>query len=676
MFKINAVKISITTNDKPFGLFYRFTDGINLIHGSNSSGKSTCLDAIIYALGIEELLGGKKEKTMKPVIRSELKYEGKIYRVLESEILVEIENQNGEIITIKRAVTSESRNTNLVTVYKGAILTKSLRGISSEDMFLHSPGSATNELGFHTFFEDFILWNLPLVPYYEGEDRKLYLQAIFPSFLIEQLKGWSGFLATIPTYYGIKNVQKRVIEFILSLEVIENEKKRIYVDQKKRSISNNWRLTIDSIKYLSDRIYAKEILGLPPSPTTQLEDNFNIMVEYNGKTITLQDHLEKLQNELSILQLKSTVEAKKGNIELQQELERVMRNLNASERKYKEISNELRLDRSNLRSLNEQLELIESDLIKNKDIRKLQRLGSKQKLKIVENYCPTCEQRIKDSLLPQQIEQIPMGIEENISFLEGQKKMLKYSISSNKIGVEKKENEIKRLSSIISEQRKFVRIIKRELVADDRLPSETDIQKKITIENKVEDIIKIQKEFRKDYEKIINLSLQWKDYLEMLSEIPDKYFSEKDTTILNYLKQCFIHNLRTFGYKSKSPEQIDISFDKYIPTVDGFDMKFDSSASDHIRSIWAYTCALQQVSMKFRGNHPGLIVMDEPGQHEMDFLSILRLFEVLNNLSENGQVIVLSSITESELKELSNKVKYNLLKITSRSIHPIDQDKN
>lgn len=52
-------------------------------------------------------------------------------------------------------------------------------------------------------------------------------------------------------------------------------------------------------------------------------------------------------------------------------------------------------------------------------------------------------------------------------------------------------------------------------------------------------------------------------------------------------------------------------------TINGFDMKFDSSASDGIRVIWAFTMALLQVSIEKDGNHPGIIIFDEPLQQSI-----------------------------------------------------------
>ncbi len=61
----------------------------------------------------------------------------------------------------------------------------------------------------------------------------------------------------------------------------------------------------------------------------------------------------------------------------------------------------------------------------------------------------------------------------------------------------------------------------------------------------------------------------------------------------------FVANLKDFKYTSISNiGAIEISRDNYMPVIDRFDMKFDSSASDNIRAIWSYTLALLQTSEK------------------------------------------------------------------------------
>ena len=72
MIKINAINIKIVTPDGLYGFEQSFQKGLNIIRGNNSSGKSSLFQAILYALGLEELLGGKNEKTMQSVLKDQV----------------------------------------------------------------------------------------------------------------------------------------------------------------------------------------------------------------------------------------------------------------------------------------------------------------------------------------------------------------------------------------------------------------------------------------------------------------------------------------------------------------------------------------------------------------------------------------------------------------------------
>lgn len=94
------------------------------------------------------------------------------------------------------------------------------------------------------------------------------------------------------------------------------------------------------------------------------------------------------------------------------------------------------------------------------------------------------------------------------------------------------------------------------------------------------------------------LSARWNKYLEDREKVPKNKFSSDDDAKITTLRNVFIKNLRKFGYKSLTTmEQIEISKDSYLPVRENFDMKFDSSASDGIRAIWAFTLALMQTSI-------------------------------------------------------------------------------
>jgi hypothetical protein len=142
-------------------------------------------------------------------------------------------------------------------------------------------------------------------------------------------------------------------------------------------------------------------------------------------------------------------------------------------------------------------------------------------------------------------------------------------------------------------------------------------------------------------------------------DLPKDYFSELDKQKLSYFEKEFLSLLKGFSFSSINTNEISISQDKYTPIVSGFDIKFDSSASDNIRLIWSYVIAINKTSLKFSGNHPGLIVFDEPGQQQMAVNSQKQLFEVLSKT--NGQAIVGTSLEPDEIKEMTKNLTLNVI---------------
>ncbi len=78
--------------------------------------------------------------------------------------------------------------------------------------------------------------------------------------------------------------------------------------------------------------------------------------------------------------------------------------------------------------------------------------------------------------------------------------------------------------------------------------------------------------------------------------------------------------LSQYGFGSFPVDQILISTDSYRPEHEGFDLETSFSlqnsisASDLIRTIWAYLNGMLELARKVDTFHPGSIVFDEPRQ--------------------------------------------------------------
>src|SRR5205823_4813937 len=134
--------------------------------------------------------------------------------VIESEVLLEIENQDSQRIVVQRTLKG-TRDKNLITVHEGPALT-SPGSFRSRDFFVNRAGGASRESGFHYYLARFFSWNLPTIQTYDGHEYPLYLQCVAPYFMVEQTRGWSTVQPPLPTHFRIREPNKRTVEFLLN----------------------------------------------------------------------------------------------------------------------------------------------------------------------------------------------------------------------------------------------------------------------------------------------------------------------------------------------------------------------------------------------------------------------------------------------------------------------------
>lgn len=677
MLKIRAIKIEIITEAGLFGSHYEFSKGLNIIQGNNTTGKSSLFQSILYCLGFEELLGGKNEKTMQSVFKDEVEYNHGKIGVLESNLYLEIENES--IITIRRSVQSQTRSPKLVDVLMGGYLTGDSKSLEKKSMYLHDKGGASDvTFGFHSFLESFLGWNLPDVYYTNrGDYSKLYMQMVAPCFIIEQKSGWGDFLNNIPVY-GVRNSEARVVEFILGLDVYKNEKKKQEISNRKQLLLDRWRLLNEQFKKLANK-GAGEIRGLSFLPEIITEfQRIDIYILRGNKSYSLSEFTALLQNELFELENKK----KDSNIserikQNENKLKETSDQLEAIGVKFDELSNQKSFETTKLERYFQELKLVRDDLRKNKGVQKLKELGAEIPLDIAKDICPLCNQSINVSLLPHEIHQIPMGLEQNISYLEAQAKMIEVYIEGQKKKLGDIDKYLNHYNLQIVEYRKQIRSLKKELVSDERLPSEAEIEKKISLRNRIKFYMDLSEEFDENIGKLRTLVVDWENHLKNEKKLPSNFFSDTDQKKLNSLQSFFRELLDKFNYVSKPKENITISKENYLPVIKGdfkdYNIRFDSSGSDFIRSIWAYTCALYKTCKTNENTfHPSLLMFDEPAQQSVSNNNFSSFLSELSSYKK-GQVLVFASFNNSEEDFLSitKGIEFNHLQTNDKMIQPI-----
>lgn len=680
MLRINRLRVEINTANGMYGIDESFKKGLNFVASKeNTCGKSSILAAIYYCLGLELILGGVAGiggKVLTSAFKNAIDDNGKSWSVTESGAYLEISNGSEEI-TIYRNIKAENKDNRLITVYFSKYELIGNPKIRSEDFYVNIQHAATSQRGFHAFLEDFLHLNLPLVRTSDGSERKLYLQIVFSAMFIEQKHGWSDILSGMPIF-GIKESKKRVVEYILGLDTFKNEKERDRLNIIKTEIENEWEQLIKEIKR---HAYSEscDIINIPMHPQVLSDKDLLRIAILTIEKTTIEEKSNQLKIEYdSLRQLKPRVT---DNFEA---LNTELSETEADILKFEEILRQLMQKLSGINEvihrLTTDLQLICADIRNNEDAARLQKFGSEvSNGQISANICPTCKQQIQDNLLEANPCSGFMSIEENIRHLKAQKSMLEFSLNSRKNTRDMLQKEKESYESRLLTLRRLAQTLRSDLfTTTDTEASETIILKKIEISRQIEQLSNLQDMFRTFLDNLSDLSEKWKDYLEQKSHLPKKGISEADMKKIALLKSHFIDNLRRYHYSSLSSfDGIEISEESLLPTIDGFDMKFDSSASDGIRTIWAFTLALLQVSIEKDGNHPGVIIFDEPAQQSIVSEDMNSFIRSVSEVSSQSQIIMAITLNSHELINIIDELDadiYHKLEITDKAFKQLQKE--
>jgi hypothetical protein len=673
MLMINRLRIEINTVNGTYGIDETFQNGLNFVAShENTCGKSSILAAIYYCLGLEQILGGVGgigNKVLTSALKSTIDDNGSSIIVTESGAYLEISNGN-EVVTIYRNIKAENKDNRLITVYYGPYDVIGNPEIQLSDFYVNIQNAATRGKGFHTFLEEFLHMKLPFVRTSDGNERKLYLQVIFSSMFIEQKHGWSDILSGMPIF-GIRESKKRVVEFILGLDTLKNEKERERLNSVKTQLEHQWELLISEIQMLGHSEIC-DITNLPSRPRVLTETDCSRITIKTSDERTIPDEIICLQTDYAGLrQLKPRV---LDNFdELHIELSETEAAILAIENNLVSISKRYASICEVISRLTSDLEIINSDIRNNEDAARLQQFGSDASEGVLSaGICPTCKQHIQDNLLSTSAESGFMSIEDNIRHLKEQKKMLEFSLNSRKNTRDGLQDEKKRLEAKLQTLRRLAQTLRSDLnTTIDTEASEAIMLKKIEISNRIERLTKLSDTVAAMIDKLKELSSQWNEYLDQKGRLPSGSISDSDNEKIKLLEKSFIDNLKKFNYSSlSSVDGINISDETLLPTIDGFDMKFDSSASDGIRVIWAFTMALLQISIRKDGNHPGIVIFDEPAQQSIVSKDMESFINSAAELGKDCQIITAITLNSKELKEIINRLdakSYHKINITGKA---------
>lgn len=624
MLRVDRLRLEVDTPSGLYGTDVSFGGGLNVVRADNSMGKSTVLQAILFGLGLEPMLGPRHEIPLPHAMTEGLTGEdGTVLSVLESRVLLEIANGDDQSLTLRRWAMSESIDHRLIQVQQGRALTERLAAGPTRDYYVRLRGAATSESGFIPLLAAFIGWHLPSIIGSDGDETLLYPEIVFPLMFVEQKRGWGGIHVYVPPYSGIPEARRRALEFVLDLDVYERMRRRIYLRSEQHRIRERWRGELEALNtalepagVVADGVPREPSVAWPPPGDPRLL-SFSAKDEWES----LDDLRWRLRARLEDLEAGPAATAEEASGEVEADLARNESELAKLLEQAREVARHLDFERRQRDSATRRVRSLEEDERRYQDALTVRRLGGTPLVNALEGECPTCHRPLPDVLLAEQLPQ-PMSLDDNLKYLREQRQTFNVLADDSERLVRVRRHELDSLRLQSRRLRRQVRSARATLVAPAHEPAEAIVRERIELIDRLEELDRVEERFDVALARFEEMTKAFATAVADLRSAPSEGLSGNDVRKLDTLRESFVDQLESYGFSSVIPRDLEISHESYQPSLEGIDLGFDLSASDWIRIVWAYLIGLLEVSRTETTNHPKLVVFDEPRQQSADPVSL------------------------------------------------------
>lgn len=654
-----SVDIRVQTTQGPAGYATRFGPGLNVLNAENSWGKSTLLQSVVFALGLEGALTTSRRSPLGPALTQAVDTASGRASVVESAIVLTIRNSVGRFMRVQRWGYSLEIDTRIVRVWT-APTEAELDSAASTDAYLRDPGAATHELGFHHILEHFIGWDLPLVPNFDRGETRLYLEVLLPLFYVEQKFGWAGVAPRVPTHYRIREPLSRAMEYTLGLHTLDRLRRREALREEESAIGQDWIRQAARLTEASDASRGRlSLLDERPVSSDALRRPL-LSIAVDGDWVTSEEGLRRLEARQQVIQQPPT--AGERSIQATADLaaqEGRVAEFGAELRRLQEALVVLEADRDVLDS---RLVAVDADRIRFRDLAKIQSYGGSFDLELLTDVtCPTCHQDLDGRRVATGTVATP---DENLRKLEAERRTLLNLRATAHERLQAMQAQVRSAESELADARTRVRALRDELVSASATPSIALVQERIQLDAEMArvrralDVLdEVHTRFEELAERLDDVRLR-RQRLESEPEV------QSDEVAVSRFQSSFREQLASYDLKSVDPSDVGIDARTFHPVTDGFELSFDIalgfSASDSIRTKWAYhTALLETASAATSTSHPlGILILDEPRQQETDRRSLRSFLQRLHQNRERAQIIYATSEARAELDLLLEGVEY------------------
>lgn len=657
-----------------FGRRLVFGQGLSVVAGDNTSGKSSLVKCLYYAMGLEQLIEGRQgrnamDKSVLDHFITKKNGEIEIWNVYESFVYVQLTNTGGDAVTLRRVITKPSITTEdgIMVVYNNP-LSDIKKGDRGKEYFIHTQGNHEANNGFFRFLSEFS--GLPIVTVEANSPSgfsPLYMQMVFSACFIEQKKGWSDFLATVRSY-NIYNYKRRIIEYLLGISAETNYDSLRVLSDRNKVLGQNWTESVMKINALLsyNNLFVNNLEGKISDQSTELG---NLVIVSRDGQKEIGEYVEELSEQVK------KMEEERARIKPTNEPPVIVE----TREKLKEIEDErnklllsMTGEREKIASVRAQLDTISKEI---KDIDYQLKTNN-----IVTGFdlteCPTCHQPLSMSHTMNKVFSTK-ELEASQGARKDQKKFLETVLRRLEETVSKKEMYRLYFDKIVKEAEDELRLVGGQ---DSELEARVvgSAYQISSLSNKLARLKEVYRQIKGIIDGLDQIKKEYDKNKEKISELRKKE-TKTDNAMVTGLQTQFRKCLKDFGFTSQTDltrvyiETEEKSSQQLLPVVNERDIIEPiisaSSASDFVRALWSYYLSLLICGSR----HPGFLVMDEPAQHAVKEEDLKMMFEFASGC--HRQVILFCSthtITEEYLlqrqkaeeegKEQTIQVNKNLVK--------------
>lgn len=680
MIKLRHLRLRSFTATRAFGADIPFEAGLNVVQAPNTSGKSTCLQAIIYALGLERSLGPQLTVPLPYAMREQIHQfkEDPYDLVLQSYVELEIANAHGEIVVFHRDVVG-GKSTKLIQTWNGPALSSKMPRGEQRDYFVLDGGSATNESGFHAFLAQFLDWDLPIVARYDGTECPLYLEAIFPMLFVEQKRGWSSIQGPFPTFLRIQDVARRVMEFLLDLETAKNRRRRAELRAAISELAGRWSDRRKAMEEAASRVGRIRGLAAQPSAEFAAAPTLDLQLYYQGEWTRLVDVLQMATSRVAELEASQVETVEQAAPDIQTRVTDLRSELDTLSAVLEAVRGDYGAETQDNAALEERVAALETDLKRNQDAQKLQRLGSELGRAASEHVCPTCHQGVSNELLPT-VESVGMALDENIAFVKSQLELYRSALLNSRERLQEIAARYRGSERDLQDKQQQLRVLRQELTRPSASPSRAAIEEIVRLEAFIDRLASIDELANSLMDELREIASEWALASSSLRQLPADELTAADKRKIEHLQTAIRRHLERYGFRSFQPGEISLSYDNFRPLVLRSDkgetvekeINFEMSASDAIRLKWAYYLSCMELMRDFSVNHPGLTIFDEPGQQEVESSSLFEFLRSASQSAQNGQQVLVSTSETYEAVSATLGESANIVSFPGFILQPIE----